>query len=68
MTEEIFVGIDGVRVKLEGEALQAFLAERQAEAEALAKAKADLLAKEEKRKNLLEKLGLTEDEAKLLLA
>ena len=68
MTEEIWVGIDGERIKLEGEALEQFIAERDAYLEAEAKAKAEIAQKQAQRKAILERLGLTEDEAKLLLS
>lgn len=67
MAEEIWVGIDGKRVKLEGEALEQFIAERDANLQAEAAAKALEAEKQAKRKAILDRLGLTEDEAKVLL-
>lgn len=59
--------IDGFDVILEGEALASFLAQKEkdaAELTAQAQAKAEA---EAKRAAILERLGLTEEEAKLLL-
>lgn len=67
MTEEIWVGIDGERIKLEGEALEKFIAERDAYLELEAKLQAEFAEKQAQRKAILERLGLTEDEAKILL-
>jgi hypothetical protein len=65
--EDIYVGDNDVRRKLEGEELQDFLAE----IEKMQKAKKDAEAVAAQRAIdkavLLERLGITEDEAKLLL-
>lgn len=67
-SNEIWVGIDDQRVKLEGEELAAFL--KQAELDALEKNRleqeeADKLAK---KSALLSKLGITEEDVKILLS
>lgn len=59
--------IDGVEVILEGEALAAFEAQRKKDIEEAANQKAALEAKIAARNAILDKLGLTPDEAKLLL-
>jgi hypothetical protein len=68
MTEDIYKGIDGERVKLEGDELAEYLAN---EAAAIKKekdqAKADKAAADAKAA-LLTKLGITADEAALLLS
>lgn len=66
-TDEIWIGEDDERRKLEGAELEAFLADREAirlqneEREAEAKAKATAKAE------LLDRLGISAEEAKLLL-
>jgi hypothetical protein len=67
-TEKIFIGIDNERIELTGEALESFIAERairiqEAEAKAL-----EAEAKAAQKAALLERLGISEDEARLLLA
>lgn len=69
---EIWIGEDNVRRKLEGKELEAFLAQREIDEEAarVAKAleeatKAELAALKQ---SVLDRLGITEDEAKALLA
>lgn len=66
-TEKIFVGIDDEVIELKGEAKTAFILDRQNEAKALEDRKAEVEAKEAARKAILDRLGLTADEAKLLL-
>lgn len=67
-TLEIWVQEGEVRRQLEGDELKVFLAhQKQLQDEEKAKVQASLDA-EIKRKALLEKLGITEDEAKLLLS
>lgn len=68
MAEEIWVGINDQRVKLEGEALQAFIAQRDAYLLEKEKIEKEALEKEAERKNILQKLGLTQEEADILLA
>ena len=66
-TEKIFVGIDDEVIELKGEAKTAFILDRQNEAKALEDRKAEVEAKEAQRQAILDRLGLTADEAKLLL-
>jgi len=68
MTTDIYKGIDGDRVKLEGDELAQYLANEAAAAKKELdeiKAEADKAAK---KTALLAKLGITADEAALLLA
>jgi hypothetical protein len=68
MTEDIYKGIDGERVKLEGDELAEYLANEAAAAKKeLDEAKAQKAAAEAKAA-LLTKLGITADEAALLLS
>ena len=65
---DIYIQVDDQRIKLEGQAKEDFLSEvakRNAETEA-EKAKAE--AKAEAKAALLDRLGITADEAKLLLS
>ena len=67
INEPIFVGIDNERIELVGAKLAEFIANReQMQAEIATKAEA-LAAKDAARQAVLDKLGLTADEAKLLL-
>jgi hypothetical protein len=66
MSEEIWVGINDERVQLEGEALDEFIAQRDAYLEAKQKAEEVTLEQQQKRQDVLSKLGLNEEEAKLL--
>jgi hypothetical protein len=68
MTEDIYKGIDGERVKLEGDELAEYLANEAAAAKKESdEAKAQKAAAEAKAA-LLTKLGITTDEAALLLS
>lgn len=60
------VGIDNEVVELKGAAETAFLAQKAADQAILDQHEADKVSKENARKNLLTKLGISEDEAKLL--
>ena len=67
-SEKIIVYIGNEEIELTGEAKEAFIAQRQAdqlEEQAIQSAKE---AKAAQRAALLERLGITEEEAKLLLA
>jgi hypothetical protein len=65
---KILIGIDDQVIELTGEEKEAFLAQR-AKDDAEIKAKeAQALAKAEAKAALLARLGITEEEAKLLLA
>jgi len=67
MQSKIFVQIDNERIELTGEAKEQFLAERQAEANAKEAFKSDASALEAKKREVLTKLGLTANEAAVLL-
>ena len=66
-TEKIFVGIDDKRIELTGEALETFLAQRKADNAELQAREAEQTAKAEQKAAILERLGLTEDELKVVL-
>jgi hypothetical protein len=66
-TEKIFIGIDDKVIELKGEAKEAFLLDRKNEAENVKNRKAEAEAKTVQRQLILDKLGLTADEAQLLL-
>ena len=67
-TEKIYVGIDDERIELTGEELETFIAERAKRIAEANKRKAEAEAKAEAKLALLHRLGITEDEAKLLLS
>lgn len=67
MTEKIFVGIDNERVELTGEALDAYLADIKNIADETKAREDKIAATAAAKKALLERLGVTEEEAKLLL-
>ena len=67
-TEKIFVGIDNEVVELEGEAREAFLLDRKKEAKILENRKAEAEAKGAEKQALLDRLGITAEEAQLLLS
>jgi hypothetical protein len=66
-TEEIWIGEDDVRRKLEGAELEAFLVDRAAIDLEIAQREAQLQIKADAKAALLERLGITADEAALLL-
>jgi hypothetical protein len=66
-TEKIMIGVDDQVIELTGAELEAFLADRaamQAEQETF---EAEQAAKAEQKAAILERLGLTEDELKVVL-
>lgn len=65
--EKIMVGIDDEIIELLGDDKIAFLADRAITAEREATRKAAQMEKDMQRAALLERLGLTADEAKLLI-
>jgi hypothetical protein len=67
-SEKIFIAIDNERIELTGAEKEAFLADRKATADYQAQIKAESEAKATQKAALLERLGITEDEARLLLA
>jgi len=70
-TEKIFIQIDDERIELTGEAKEAFLADREATAQAQALLEAEYKAKQDARANAITKLGqvsgLTETEIEAIL-
>ena len=66
-TEKIYVQIDNDKVELTGADKEAFIADRQKAQNELAALLTEKTAKAKAKSALLEKLGITEDEAKLLL-
>ena len=66
--EKIFVAVDNERIELTGDDKKAFLAQRAIDLASAAAKEAEAQAKAQAKAALLEKLGITEDEAKLLLS
>ena len=66
--ENIYIQENKEKVKATGEVLEKILADREAEAEAKATAKAEAEAKATAKAALLNKLGITAEEAVLLLS
>ena len=66
-TEEIWIGEDDVRRQLAGAELEAFLADREAIFLEDEKQKAEVKAKADAKAALLNRLGITAEEAALLL-
>jgi hypothetical protein len=66
-TEDIYVGDNDVRRKLEGAELAEFLAVRAEIKKIKDDAEAEAAQRAEAKAALLERLGITEDEAKLLI-
>jgi hypothetical protein len=67
-TNKVFIQIDDERIELKGAELEAFLSDRaamQIEREAY---EAELAAKAAEKTAILERLGLTEDELKVVLS
>jgi hypothetical protein len=67
-TEKIFVQIDDERIELKGAELEAFLADRAASQIKKEAYEAELAAKAAEKTAILERLGLTEDELKVVLS
>jgi hypothetical protein len=67
-TEKIFVQIDNERIELKGAELEAFLADRAAMQIKKEAYEAELAAKAAQKVVILERLGLTEDELKVVLS
>jgi hypothetical protein len=68
MTEQIFVQINDERIELTGQALEDFLADRaQTQAEQTAR-QAEQDAKALQKSDILKRLGLTEEEVKVVLS
>jgi hypothetical protein len=66
-TEDIYVGDNDVRRKLEGAELEEFLAVRAEIQKIKDDAEAEAAKRAEAKAALLQRLGITEDEAKLLI-
>jgi hypothetical protein len=66
--EKIFIAIDDQRIELTGAEKEAFLADRKATADHQAQIEAEAEAKATAKAALLDRLGITADEAKLLLS
>jgi hypothetical protein len=67
-TEKIFVGIDSERVELTGAAKEAYLAQKELDFLEDERIAAKMQQKADARAALLERLGITAEEAKLLLS
>jgi hypothetical protein len=66
-TEKIMVGIDDQIIELTGTDKEAFLAQREADNAEREAREAEQAAKAEQKQAILERLGLTEDELKVVL-
>jgi len=67
-TPEIWVSNEEGKRKLEGSELEAFFADREAVNQEIAQREAEAQAKADAKAALLDRLGITEEEAKLLLS
>lgn len=65
--EKVLVGTEDNIIELTGEELEAFEADREATRLAIAKVEAEAKAIQDKKVEIFMKLGLTEDEAKVIL-
>lgn len=68
MSEQIFIQIDNEVIELEGAELKAFLEQRAKDQAAEAARQAEFDAKAAQKAAILERLGLTEDELKVVLS
>jgi len=68
MANNLMALVDGETVKLEGEALEQLLAGQKSATDKLNAEKTEAEAKATQKAALLERLGISEDEARLLLA
>ncbi len=68
MANNLIALVDGETVNLEGQALEELLAGQKSATDKLNAEKAEAQAKAQAKAELLERLGITADEAKLLLA
>ena len=66
-TEKIMVGIDDQVIELTGADKEAFIAQREADNAEREAREAEQVAKAEQKQAILERLGLTEDELKVVL-
>ena len=67
-TEKIFIGINDTVIELTGADKEAFLAQREADNAEREAREAEQVAKAEQKAAILERLGLTEDELKVVLS
>ena len=67
-SEKIFIVIDDQRIELTGAEKEAFLTDRKARADYQAQIEAEAAAKATAKAALLAQLGITEEQAKLLLS
>ena len=68
MTEQIFVHRDGQRIQLEGAELEAFLEQRILDQAEAAARQVEQDAKAAQKTDILKRLGLTEEELKVVLS
>ena len=66
--EKIYIQENQEKIEATGEVLEQILADREAEAQAKALKQAEAEAKAQAKAALLERLGITQDEANLLLS
>jgi hypothetical protein len=66
--EQIFIYIDNERIELTGADKEAFLAQREADNAEQETREAEQAAKAAEKEAILERLGLTEDELKVVLS
>jgi len=66
--DKIYVAVDNERMELTGEDKKAFFAQREIDLANIALKEAKIQARAQAKIKLLERLGITEDEAKLLLS
>ena len=68
LNKDIFITVDGERKKLEGDQLDQFLAQKVLDQADTLKRETEAKTRATAKAALLDRLGITEDEAKLLLA
>jgi hypothetical protein len=66
-TEKIYIQIDNDKIELTGQAKTDFIAQREADNAEREAREAEQVAKAEQKQAILERLGLTEDELKVVL-
>jgi hypothetical protein len=66
-TEQIFIGVDDQVIELTGADKEAFIAQREADNAEREAREIEQVAKAEQKAAILERLGLTEDELKVVL-
>jgi hypothetical protein len=68
MSDKIYIGIDNERIEATGEILEQILLDRENAKQSQIAKETEAQARAEAKAALLERLGITEDEAKLLLS